>query len=159
MTEKVQLSSTPVLHTTLRWGAIIGGVVIVLAGATGWIVAESAGMWSGVIGASVGVLFPAFTAISIVIANRWYGTPTYLTTFFAIVLGFWLLKFLIVLVLLLSLQSVSWIVPIVFFFSLVGAAIASLVVDLVVLQRMRLPAVSDITLPAVNPEEEQEQNP
>lgn len=152
MTDKTKLSSTPILHTAMRWGGIIGVIVVVAAGAIGVLIAGVHGLFSGVIGASVGVVFPMLTALSIVIANRWYGTPGYLTTFFAVVLGSWLLKFVVVIVLLVLLQGVEWVHPLVFFFSLVAGAVASLAVDLIVLQRMRLPAVSDAALPTEDPE-------
>lgn len=147
------VSSTPVLRTALLWGGLIGGVVIVGAAVIGFAVGGGAGLWSGVIGALVGVVFPALTAVSILIGNRWFGTPHYLQIFAGVVLGGWLLKFVLVIVALLALMRVDWIVTGVFYGALVAAAVASLVVDLVVLSRMRLPAVSDTTLPQTNPED------
>ncbi|MFG6443775.1 hypothetical protein ACFXP7_00735 [Microbacterium sp. P06] len=147
------VSSTPVLRTALRWGGIIGGAVIVLAAIVGFAVGGADGLWSGVIGALVGVVFPALTAVSILVGNRWFGTPNYIPIFFGVVMGGWVLKFVLVIVALLVLSRVEWIVSPVFYFSLVAAAIASLVVDFVVLSRMRLPGVSDIALPQTNPED------
>lgn len=141
------VSSTPILRTALVWGAAVGAVVIAAAAGIGFAVAGAPGSWSGVVGAAVGVVFPALTAVSILIGNRWYGTPSYLQVFFGVVLGGWLLKFVLVIVAMIALLRVEWIVPVVFFVALVAAAIASLVVDLVVLTRMRLPAVSDTLLP------------
>ncbi|MFG6403434.1 hypothetical protein [Microbacterium sp. P04] len=147
------VSSNPVLQTVLRWGSTVGVIVIVAAAVVGFLVAAGAGLWSGVIGALVGVVFPALTAVSILVANRWFGTPNYIPIFFGIVMGGWVLKFVVVIVALLILSRVEWIVAPVFYFSLVAAAIASLVVDFVVLSRMRLPGVSDISLPQTNPED------
>lgn len=141
------VSSTPVLRATLIWGLAIGSIVILGAAALGFAVAQSQGLWSGVVGALVGVVFPSLTAVSILIANRWYGSTYFLQIFFGVVLGGWLLKFVLVIVALFVLGRMPWVVPIVFYLSLVTAAVASLVVDLVVLSRMRLPAVSDATLP------------
>lgn len=80
------LSSNPILRTTLVWGGIVGTAVIIVAAVVGGLVAGSAGAWSGVLGALVGILFPAFTAISILIANRWYGSPSYLQIFFGMLM-------------------------------------------------------------------------
>jgi hypothetical protein len=147
------VSSTPVLRTALRWGVTVGLVVIVAAAVIGFVIAGASGLWSGVIGALVGVVFPALTAVSILVGNHWFGTPNYLQIFFGVVMGGWVLKFVLVIVALLLLMRVEWIVTGVFYGALVAAAVASLVVDLVVLSRMRLPGVSDTVLPDTNPED------
>lgn len=141
------LSSTPVLRATLLWSAVVTGVVLVLAVIVGTLVAGEAGAASGGIGAGVGAIFPALTAVSILIANRFYGHPAWLQIFFGVVLGGWLLKFVLVIVAFFLLLRVEWIVPPVFFFALLATAVSSLVVDLVVISRMRLPAVSETVLP------------
>lgn len=141
------LSSTPVLRATLLWSAVVTGVVLVLAIIVGTLVAGGAGAASGGIGAGVGAIFPALTAVSILIANRFYGHPAWLQIFFGVVLGGWLLKFVLVIVAFFLLLQVEWIVPPVFFFALLATAVSSLVVDLVVISRMRLPAVSETVLP------------
>lgn len=140
------VSSTPVLHATLVWGAIVGAACLLLAGGIGLAAAGIPGLFSGLLGALVGVVFPALTAISILIGNRWFGRPHYVEIFFGVVLGGWLLKFVLFVIALLVLARMEWVVPLVFYFSLVGSAVAALVVDLVVLSRMRLPAVSDLGL-------------
>lgn len=142
------VSSTPLLRMTLVVGSIVGGVLLVAAGVVGFLVAGEDGLASGLVGALIGAVFPAFTAISILVANRFYGRPAYLQIFFGVVLGGWLLKFILVIVALVVLTRVDWVVPLVFYFSLLATAIASLVVDLIVLMKMRLPAVSDIVMPA-----------
>lgn len=141
------VSSNPILRVTLFAGGAVGLVVIVLATLIGWWAAGGEGAASGAIGAAVGMIFPALTAVSILVANRWFGSPAYLQIFFGVVLGGWLVKFILVIVAFLVLAQVEWLVDIVFYLSLVVAAVASLVVDLVVMSRMRLPGVSDITLP------------
>ena len=150
---KVTVSSTPVLRASLVWGMSIGGAALVVAAVVGYLVAQGPGLWSGVVGALVGVIFPALTAVSILVANRWYGTPIFLQVFFGIVMGAWILKFVLVIVLLLVLSGMDWVVPLVFYFSLLGTAVASLVVDLVVMRSVRMPAASEVTLPEENPED------
>lgn len=146
------LSSTPILRAALTWGLIVGAAVAVIAAVVGALVAGPDGVWSGVIGATVGVVFPALTALSILVANRWYGQEMFLPIYFGIVMGGWVLKFALVLVALLVISRIEWIVSPIFFFALVAAAIGAITVDIVVMARMRLPHVSDTTLPETNPE-------
>lgn len=152
-TARRRISSTPVLRAALTWGGLIGVVLVAASAGVGALVAGGDGALSGAVGASVGIVFPALTAVTILVGNRWYGSPSYLQIFFGVVLGGWLLKFVLVIVALMVLLNVEWMVTGVFFWALVAAAIASLVVDLIVMSRMRLPAVSDVQLPTVPPAE------
>ena len=67
--------------------------------------------------------------------------------FFALVLGAWLLKFVVFLVLVFTLREASFVDPVVLFVTLVIAVLGGLVTDLVAVSRGRVPYVSDITLP------------
>ena len=71
--------------------------------------------------------------------------------FFAIVLGGWLLKLGVFLLVMILLAGQPWLDPMVFFLSIVAGVIVSLVIDVIVLTRMRLPNVSDATLPSEAP--------
>jgi hypothetical protein len=141
------VSSTPILRAVLVWGGIIAAAVIVVAGVVGFLVAEAPGLWSGVLGALVGAVFPAFTAATILFANRWFGTPNYAAIFFGVFLGVWLLKLILFVVVLFVLFGQAWTVPGVLYGALIAAVVGSLAVDLIVVWRMRVPAVSDIALP------------
>jgi hypothetical protein len=141
------VSSTPILRTTLKWSAIVTAVLAVLAGLLGFLVAGSTGLWSALAGVLIAAVFLAITGASILIANRWYGDDLYVPVFFGIVLGGWILKFVVFIVALLVLRGQPWIDPTVFFVSVVVSVLASLAVDVVVLMRMRVPHVSDIELP------------
>lgn len=146
-TARERISSTPVLRAALMWGLLVGVVVAVVMAGIGFAIAGATGAGSGALGALVGVIFPAFTAISILLGNRWYGHPQWLQIFFAVVLGTWLLKFVLVIIALLLLFQVPWLERGVFALAVIVAAIASLVVDLVVFSRMRLPGASEVHLP------------
>ncbi|MGF6821453.1 hypothetical protein M2317_000339 [Microbacterium sp. ZKA21] len=149
------VSSTPILRRTLIWSAIAAGILAVLAGGIGFAVAGGEGLASGLLGVLLAVVFLGITGLSILIANRWYGDPLYVQFFFAIVLGGWLLKLGLFVVIMIVLAGQPWIVPMVFFLSIVAGVAMSLIIDVVVLTRMRLPNVSDISLPTVNPEDEE----
>ncbi|QLD12668.1 hypothetical protein [Microbacterium oleivorans] len=145
-----RISSTPVLRAALVWGMVVGVVVAAAMALVGGLLAGPDGAWSGVLGALVGIVFPAFTALSILLGNHWYGHPQWLQIFFAVVMGTWLLKFVLVIVALLLLFQVEWLERGIFALAVIVAAVASLVVDLVVLSRMRLSGASDVTLPTAD---------
>ncbi|MEV7631168.1 hypothetical protein AB0N64_02040 [Microbacterium sp. NPDC089318] len=148
------VSSTPILRRTLAWSAGAALVLALIAAGIGYAVAGMNGLWSGLIGVLLAFVFLGITGGSILFANRWFGDPIYVQLFFAIVLGGWLLKLGVFLVLMIILSGQPWISPLVFFLSIVAGVAMSLVVDVIVLMRMRLPNVSDITLPTVNPEDD-----
>lgn len=141
------VSSTPILRTVLVWSGAVTAVLAVAGAVVGYLVAGETGLWSALVGVLVAAVFLAITGASILIANRWYGDALYVPLFFAIVLGGWILKFVVFIVALLLLRDQPWIEPTVFFVAVVVSVLASLLVDVVVLLRMRVPHVSDVQLP------------
>ena len=141
------ISSTPILRTTLIWSAAVAAGLALLGGVIGYLVGGTSGMWSALAGVLLAAVFLSITAASILIANRWYGDALYVPIFFGIVLGGWILKFVVFFVVLLVLRGQPWVDPMIFFLSVVVSVLASLAVDVVVMLRMRVPHVSDITLP------------
>ena len=148
-----EVSSNRLFRTTLRWSGLITAALAIVGGIVGYAVAGTSGLWSALVAILVAAVFLGLTAATILIANRWYGDPLYVQLFFAIVLGGWLLKLGIFLVVMILLSAQPWISPLVFFLSIVAGVAMSLVVDVIVLTRMRLPNVSDIELPTTNPED------
>ncbi|WP_217183543.1 hypothetical protein [Streptomyces sp. AC495_CC817] len=147
------VSSTPILRRTLIWSAVATGVLAVVAGGIGFAVAQGEGLVSGLLGVLLAALFLAITGISILIANRWYGDPLYVQLFFAIVLGGWLLKLGVFFLVMVLISGQPWVHPTVLFLSIVAGVLMSLVIDAVVLMKMRLPVVSDASLPTEVPED------
>lgn len=152
------VSSTPILRTVLVWAGIVTGALAILGGVIGYLVAGTDGLWSALVGVLVAAAFLGITVASILIANRWYGDPLYVPVFFGIVLGGWILKFVVFIVILLVLRGQPWIDPTVFFLAVVVSVLASLAVDVVVLLRMRVPHVSDVSLPT-DPEAGERRDP
>ena len=147
MTSATPISSTPILRTVLLWGGIVTGGLAVIGGVVGYLVAGTNGLWSALVGVLIAALFLGITVASILIANRWFGDALYVPIFFGIVLGGWILKFALFLFLLFVLRDQPWVEPVIFFLCLVTSVIASLLVDVLVLLRMRVPHVSDVQLP------------
>ncbi|MGN7859832.1 hypothetical protein ACTJI8_04575 [Microbacterium sp. 22303] len=147
------VTSTPVLRTALIASGIAAVVLAIVAGIIGGVLKGAPGVWSGLIGALIAVLFGAITAGSILIANRWFGQELYVQLFFAIVMGGWFLKLGLFFVLILVLRGQPWLEPLVFFWALLAGVLVSLAIDAVVFLKMRLPVVSDASLPTVAPED------
>ncbi|MBZ4488518.1 hypothetical protein LQ938_04745 [Microbacterium sp. cx-55] len=141
------VSSTPILRTALVWSGVMTAALVVIGGIVGFLTAGTPGLWSALSGVLVAAIFLGITAASILIANRWFGDELYVPIFFGIVLGGWILKLVLFIVALVLLRGQSWIVPMVFLLALVVSVVASLVIDVVVMMRMRLPNVSDMRLP------------
>ncbi|MDE0547226.1 hypothetical protein [Microbacterium sp. C7(2022)] len=141
------VSSTPILKTTLLWSGGVTAVLAIAASVIGFAVDGQRGVWSALAGIIIAALFLAITGASILIANRWYGDALYVPIFFGIVLGGWILKFVLFLIAMLVLRDQPWINPTVFVLSIIASVLASLVVDVVVLLKMRVPHVSDVELP------------
>ncbi|WP_375237239.1 hypothetical protein [Microbacterium schleiferi] len=147
------VSSTPILRTTLIWSAIVTGALAVAGSVVGYLVAGESGLWSALVGVLLAALFLGITGISIIVANRWFGTDLYVPLFFGIVLGGWLLKFVVFLIVLFVVRDQPWVNSLVFFVAIVAGVLASLAVDVIVVTRMRVPYASDTTLPTTDPDE------
>jgi hypothetical protein len=141
------VSSTPILRTVLVWSGTVTAILAVVGAVVGYLVAGTTGLWSALLGVLVAAVFLAITGASILIANRWYGNDLYVPVFFGIVMGGWILKFVVFIAILFVLRGQPWIEPGVFFVAAVVSVLASLAVDVVVMLRMRIPHVSDVELP------------
>lgn len=131
-------SSVPVLRRTLIFGFLFAAAIALVGGVIAGIVAGPVGALSAVIGALMAALFLGITAASILIAVRYD-----IVAFFAIVLGSWLVKFVLFIVAALSLRDQPWINPTALFLTLIAGVVASLTVDVVVVMKTRMPYVSD----------------
>lgn len=141
--ERRMPSSQPVLLRALRWGALATFVLLVVCGGVGWLVAQGPGLVGGVLGAVFAGVFLGLTVGSIAFANRFIESDLYVGLFFAIVLGTWILKFILFIVMAVTLREQPWLNPQVLFLSLVAGVIVSLVIDVLVVAKSRLPYVSD----------------
>ncbi|WP_173922001.1 hypothetical protein [Agromyces sp. Marseille-P2726] len=140
-------TSNPVLRRALAWGGILAAVVLVVSGILGFVFAGAEGLVSALLGTLMAVVFMGITAASILLANRFASSDVFVGVFFGIVLGGWIIKFVVFLVLVVVLRDASWLNPTVLFLSLVAGVIASLVVDVLVVARSRMPYASDVELP------------
>lgn len=136
-------SSNPIMHRILTWGGALAIAIAVVAGVIGGLAVGWVGVTSALLGTALAVVFLGLTAASILLANRFAGSDAFIGAFFGIVLGGWLLKIIVFIVVVVLLKGQPWINPTVMFFSIVAAVIGSLAVDVIVVLKSRMPYVSD----------------
>ena len=141
------MKTATILARALVYGGILTVTIAVVGSIVGYLIAGGPGLVSALIGAGVTALFMGVTALSIVVAARVAKDEVSSTLFFGIVLGIWLLKFVLFIIILIALRNQPFIQPIVLFVSIIVAVIGSLVVDVVAYVRARVPYVGDVALP------------
>ena len=144
---KETMKTASVLGRALVYGAILTVGIAVVGSVVGYLIAGTSGLWSALIGAGLTAVFMGFTALSIVLASRVTKDDPSSTLFFGIVLGMWLLKFVVFIAILVVLRSQPFIEPLIMFFAILAAVIGSLVVDVLAFVRSRVPYVGNIELP------------
>ena len=127
----------------LKYTAVLAIALAVLGGVIGFLVVGVNGLISALVATVVAVLFSAITAASMVLAIR-----RDLTGFFIIVMGGWLLKLVVFIVVLFALKDQPFLHPIVFYVMLVVSILGTFVIDAVVVLRSRVGYVSESVLPA-----------
>lgn len=133
--------------SSLKWPAIAIGILAVAGAVVGYLVSGIPGMISGLLGAAMWLVFLALTSISIQVAIGATKNDPGSPVFFAIVLGSWVLKLVLFVVLSIWLRSQPWLDPTVFFVTVIIAVVGSLVFDVIAFQRARVPYVGDVELP------------
>ncbi|SFS00282.1 hypothetical protein SAMN04487846_1362 [Microbacterium sp. cf046] len=133
--------------SSLKWPAIAIGILAVVGGVVGYLVSGVSGLVSGLLGAAMWLVFLALTSISIQVATRATKDDPGSPLFFGIVLGSWVLKLVLFVVLSIWLRAQPWLDPTVFFVTVIIAVVGSLVFDVIAFQRARVPYVGDVELP------------
>lgn len=139
-------SATPILRLVLIYGLWLALGIAAVGSLLGGIFAGGLGVLSALIGTVMAAVFLGITSASILLANRSTSSDMFSPAFFGIVLGGWLLKFIVFLILVFVLRDQPWVEPIVLFLSIVASVVGSLVVDVLVLATTRTPYV-DVELP------------
>ncbi len=137
------MAVAPILIRTLRWGGLLVVAVALVAGGVGWLTAGTSGLLAGLAGALLAGVFLGLTAVSILIAARVTRGRPGDPLFYAIVLGGWLLKMILFLVVAFLLRGGAGLDPMVFLGSALAAVLGSLVVDVVAFRTTRVPYVDE----------------
>lgn len=146
------MSAVPIFKRILLCGGLLAIAIAVLGSTVGYFVAGPIGVLSAIIGTVMAVVFLGITAGSILLATTLARGDLLSPVFFATVMGAWIVKLALFVVILVLVKGQPWVQTQVLFITVVVAVIGTLVVDVVVIARSRLPYVSDISLPASAPE-------
>lgn len=141
------MKSAEIFKASLKWGGLLAVAIAVVGGGLGFLFDGNRGLISALIGTAMSIVFLGITAASILFANRWFGTDLFVPIFFGIVMGGWLVKFVLFLVLAVLLKDQPWINPTVLFLSIIAGVIAALTVDVLIVSKSRMPYASDVSLP------------
>ena len=144
------MRSASILARAMVYGAILTIAIAGIGSILGYAVAGVPGLVSALIGSGLTALFMALTALSIVLAARVSHNEATSTLFFGVVLGVWLLKFIVFIVIMVVLRGQSFIQPVVLFVAILAAVIGSLAVDVLAFVRSRVPYTTELR-PAVEP--------
>jgi hypothetical protein len=144
MTAPTRPSSSLVMRRVLVWGSILAAGIAIVAAPIGFAVAGTPGLVGGILGAAMGLVFMGATALSILVANRFAASDAYPAVFLGVVMGGWLLKLVLFLIVTVLLRDQPWLSAPVLGLTLIVVVIGSLVVDVLVTVRGRMPLVSDL---------------
>jgi len=141
------MNATTTLRRALALGGALAAAIALVGGIAGYLTVGPRGLVSALVGTAMAFVFLAVTAVSILLAGRTGKSDVLSPSFFGIVLGGWLAKFVVFLVLVFVLKDQPWIDNTVLFLSIVAGVVGSLVVDVLVVGRSRIPVVPDVSMP------------
>ena len=134
-------------------GVVVTSIIAIVAATAGALISDLAGMLGAFVGAALGFALLGLTPLSIMWGFK-LGKGDVLTPgFFIAVLGTWLLKFVVFLGAVFWLGDQEWLDRTVLFVTIVASVMATLVIDLVVVAKSRMPYVSDVILPGDKPKD------
>ncbi len=147
------MTVSQITKRALQVGLVVTSVIAIVAATAGALISELPGMLGALMGAALGYALLGLTPLSIMWGFRLGKGDVLSPGFFASVLGTWLLKFVVFLAAVLWLGDQGWLDRTVLFLTIVAAVLATLVTDLVVVVKSRMPYVSDVTLPGDKPKD------
>ena len=147
------MTVSQIAKRALLVGLVVTSVIAIVAATAGALLSELPGMLGALVGAALGYALLGLTPLSIMWGFRLGKGDVLSPGFFAAVLGTWLLKFVVFLAAVFWLGDQEWLNRTVLFLTIVAAVLATLVTDLVVVVKSRMPYVSDVTLPGDKPKD------
>jgi len=147
------MTVSQIAKRALLAGVVVTSIIAIIAATAGALISGLAGMLGAFVGAALGFALLGLTPLSIMWGFRLGKGDVLSPGFFSAVLGTWLLKFVVFLAAVFWLGDQEWLDRLVLFITIVASVVASLVTDLVVVAKSRMPYVSDITLPGETPKD------
>ena len=133
-----------ILTEVLKYTGLLAIAIAVIGGGLGYLFAGTDGLISALIGTVLAVLFASITAVSIIGAMRFD-----IAAFFGIVMGAWLLKIVVFIVILALLRDAPFVQTMVLFLTVIAGAVGTMLIDVIVVFKSRLGYASNVTLPDV----------
>jgi hypothetical protein len=124
-------------RNAVRWSVIALAIVTGLGAGLGAMVAGVDGVWSALLGAAVAAVFTLTTQIA-----AWQGARRGPMAFVAWVGLTWVPKIIVVIAAAVIAQQLEWLVRPLFGGVLLAGAIAALVIDILAVQKARIPYVA-----------------
>ena len=119
-------------------GSLLTAAIAIVGGGVGFAVAGQPGLISALIGAALALGFVSLTALSV-----WLGGKLPLGGFFGLVLGGWIVKLVLFILVIGALKGAEFINGPVLFFTLVASILGTLAVDSLAFLKARIPVVGD----------------
>jgi hypothetical protein len=132
-----------ILTEVLRYTGLLAIAIAVIGGGLGYLFAGTEGLISALIGTLLAVLFASITAGSIIGAMRFD-----IAAFFGIVMGAWLMKIIVFIVILALLRDAPFVQTMVLFLTVIAGAVGTMLIDVIVVFKSGLGYASNVTLPA-----------
>ena len=145
------MTVSQIAKRALLAGVVVTSIIAIVAATAGALISDLAGMLGAFVGAALGFALLGLTPLSIMWGFKLGKGDVLSPGFFSAVLGTWLLKFVVFLAAVLWLGDQEWLDRTVLFVTIVASVMATLVTDLVVVAKSRMPYVSDVTLPGDKP--------
>ena len=147
------MTVSQIAKRALLAGVVVTSIIAIIAATAGALISGLAGMLGAFVGAALGYALLGLTPLSIMWGFKLGKGDVLSPGFFSAVLGTWLLKFVVFLAAVFWLGDQEWLDRLVLFITIVASVLASLVTDLVVVAKSRMPYVSDISLPGDTPKD------
>lgn len=140
------MGARPMLILALKYGAAFALAVAVIGGLIGLAISGLPGLIGALLGAAAAAVYLGLTAVTMLVAYRVAGGDLTSPAYFGIVMGAWLLKVVVFVILVLLVGSQRWVDGRVMFVTIIIAVLGSLILDCVAYARARVPYV-DVELP------------
>ena len=147
------MTVSQIAKRALLAGVVVTSIIAIVAATAGALISDLAGMLGAFVGAALGFALLGLTPLSIMWGFKLGKGDVLSPGFFSAVLGTWLLKFVVFLAAVFWLGDQEWLDRTILFVTIVASVIATLVTDLVVVAKSRMPYVSDVTLPGDKPKD------
>ena len=147
------MTVSQIAKRALLAGVVVTSIIAIVAATAGALISDLAGMLGAFVGAALGFALLGLTPLSIMWGFKLGKGDVLSPGFFSAVLGTWLLKFVVFLVAVFWLGDQEWLDRTVLFVTIVASVMATLVTDLVVVAKSRMPYVSDVILPGDKPKD------